>query len=847
MVFSSRRQHTLMPLHCRFWLVLVAEKPEHVLTSRIAHFILNRNLPPQAICAVTFTNKAANEMRERLTKLIGKDRTSQLKMGTFHSLCARFLRKYFKLVDIPENFTVCDAAESKKIVATSLKRFERDIKDRSLSLEPGAAASLISKAKSKGKSAEYCLAEAKSSQTGQGSSEGAPLPLEVIVAEVYLDYEATLKKNNALDFDDLLVYGVKLFSKHPSVASWCQHILVDEFQDTNVTQYDLMCSIAKLTGSVTIVGDPDQSIYGWRAAEVENLAKMRRDFPDTTQIFLEENYRSTGSILEASLAIVSQDEKRISKSLYTAHPDGICPILYQVSREQEEATFIAVEIKRLIAYMGGAFRWGDFAILLRFNALSRTIENALQREGIPCRILGGHRFFERLEVKDILAYLQLIDNPAFEPAFLRVLNVPGRGIGEKTLSEILQRAEKTQKTPLELLEGINDMRIPDNKPSIRKKVSAFIQVFKKLRLLAQNGMGPSDLINHLLDLIQYQDHLRKTQQDWETRWENVKELITFAKEVEEQNFRDSAAHTEQDELALDSNVSPLRQFLQTSMLSSAGDNDTEDSLDKVTISTCHSAKGLEWPVVMIPSRQYNTFPFIRSEDEDEERRLLYVACTRAKSLLYLTRSTTRTVAGDQKARSLSKFIGNVMEKRQKEDKLPLFIQHVPEIELEDRAILCKVLERPQPDEAEVERMIEGLAENPIQIRCLHPCVNLCSNIKFHASGFNLRESSTIQPSRPFGLFVRENQQQSDFTTEQFGRSTVLQPSGNSLTSSSKPIPTENPTLKLQLPQQNTAPPGIATGITPANGPPQGVKRRLGMGPRAVAGGYANKKFKPPTL
>ncbi|RXW21277.1 hypothetical protein EST38_g4588 [Candolleomyces aberdarensis] len=638
-----------------------------VLTSRIAHLILNCNMPAQAICAVTFTNKAANEMRERLTKLLGKDRTSQLKMGTFHSLCARFLRKYAKLVDIPENFTVCDAAESKKIIATLLKRFEKDIKDRSLSLEPGTVASMISKAKSKGKSAEYCLADAKSSLASQGSSEGAPLSLEVIVAEVYVDYEATLKKNNALDFDDLLVYGVKLFSKHSSVAYWCQHILVDEFQDTNVTQYDLMCSIAKMTRSVTIVGDPDQSIYGWRAAEVENLAKMRR-----------------------------------------AHPDGISPILYQVSREQGEATFIAVEIKRLIAYMGGVFKWGDFAILLRFNALSRTIESALQREGIPCRILGGHRFFERLEVKDVLAYLQLVDNPTFEPALLRVINVPGRGIGEKTLSEILQRAEKAQKNPLELLEGIHDTKIPDSKPSIRKKISSFIQVMKKLRLAAQNGMAPSDLIHQLLDLTQYQDHLRRTQQDWETRWENVKELITFAKEVEGQNSRDSAMHTEQDDLALDGNVSPLRQFLQTSMLSSAGDNDTEDSLDKVTISTCHSAKGLEWPVVMVPSVDSSTFPFIRSEDEDEERRLLYVACTRAKSLLYITRSTIRTVAGDLKARALSKFIENVMEKREKEKKMPLFIQHVPQIELEDRAIICKVLGRPEPDESEVDCMVESL-------------------------------------------------------------------------------------------------------------------------------------------
>ncbi|KAJ3545974.1 hypothetical protein NMY22_g2239 [Coprinellus aureogranulatus] len=664
-----------------------------VLTSRIAHLILNCHIPPMAICAVTFTNKAANEMRERLTKLLGKTRVSQLKMGTFHSLCARLLRKYAKLVDVPDNFTVCDASESKKIITAHLKVFEKDLKDHEHNLEAATVASIISTAKAKGLSAEDYLEEARSKSYYKGASgTKSPLTPDVVVGEVYVLYEASLRQNNALDFDDLLVFGVKLFSHHPVTVEWCRHILVDEFQDTNVTQYDLMRAIGSSARCITIVGDPDQS-----------------NFPETAQIFLEENYRSTGAILEASLEIVSQDSKRIAKSLYTAHPDGIAPILYQVSGEQEEAAFIAVEIKRLVAEMGGAFKWGDFAILLRFNALSRTIENALQKEGIPCRILGGHKFFERLEVKDVLAYLQILDNPAFIPALLRVINIPGRGIGEKTLADILQRAEKAQKPPLTLLEGIFDMRIPDSKPSIRKKIAPFVQTIRKLRQSAESGAGPSDLITELLDLVEYQDHLRKTQPDWETRWENVKELITFAKEVEEQNARDNAAIADaEDESSLNIEMSALRQFLQVSMLSSAGDNESEESnQEKVTITTCHSAKGLEWPVVIIPSVDATTYPFIRSEDEDEERRLLYVACTRAKALLYLTRATTRRVAGDTKARGLSKFVQTIMEKRMKENKLPLFIQHVPHLELEDRAILCKVLERPEPEEGDVELMVEA--------------------------------------------------------------------------------------------------------------------------------------------
>ncbi|TFK20286.1 P-loop containing nucleoside triphosphate hydrolase protein [Coprinopsis marcescibilis] len=678
-----------------------------VLTSRIAHLILNCHLPPMSICAVTFTNKVANETKERLMKLIGKEKTAQLKMGTFHSLCARFLRKYPKQANVPDNFTVCDAAESKKIIGKLLKAHEGVLKERGLSLEPAGCASIISKAKSRGQSAKDCLTEAKAASGYRDPT--TPPNLEVIVGLVYVGYEAELKRNNALDFDDLLIYGVKLFAGHKETVLWCRHILVDEFQDTNVTQYELMRAIG-VSRCVTVVGDPDQSIYGWRSADVKNLEKMRRDFPNTSQFFLEESYRSTGAILRASHSIVSQDSKRIDKALFTSHPDGITPVLYQVHTEQEESAFIALEIKRLVAGMGGAFCWGDFAILLRYNALSRNLESALQKERIPCRVLGGHRYFERLEVKDLLAYLQLIDNPMYEPSFTRVINVPGRGIGEKTLNDILGRAGKTGKPFLELLEGIHDMKLPDHKPSIRKKIAPFVKVIRVMRTHASEGMGPSDLIRKLVDLLEYKEHLKKTQQDWETRWENVNELITFAKEVEEQLQMDkehASLGLSPDDTNIDEDVSPLRQFLQVSMLTSEGDGQSEaDNKDKVTISTCHSAKGLEWPVVIIPSVDSTTYPFIRSEDEDEERRLLYVACTRAKSLLYLTRSSSRMVAGDVKQKQLSKFIAATLEKSHKESSGPLFIQHLPHLEGEDRAIICKVLERTVPECATIEAAVE---------------------------------------------------------------------------------------------------------------------------------------------
>ncbi|KAJ8483033.1 hypothetical protein ONZ45_g14752 [Pleurotus djamor] len=381
-----------------------------VLTSRIAHLILHHAIPSASICAVTFTNKAANEMKERLTKLLGAEQTRTLKLGTFHALCASFLRKYASLVGLSNNFSVCDADESKKIISRLLKPYKTFLDAKDITLKEGTVLSMISKHKYKGFTATEVLSELrtppsvvseKENITAQSKSKTRSTEIDHVVAEVYREYEKALRKSNSLDFDDLLLFGLELFKHHKKSLIWCKHVLVDEFQDTNSIQYELMKTIANSASEcLTVVGDPDQSIYGWRSADVTNLAKMRKDFAQTESVLLEENYRSTASILKASLAIVAQ-------------------------------AFIASEIKRLTAQMGGVLTWKDFAILLRFNALSRAIESALQRVGIPCRILGGHRFFERAEIKDLLAYLQLVDNPHFSPAFIRAINVPARGIGEK--------------------------------------------------------------------------------------------------------------------------------------------------------------------------------------------------------------------------------------------------------------------------------------------------------------------------------------------------------------------------------------------------------------------------------
>ncbi|KAH9838601.1 P-loop containing nucleoside triphosphate hydrolase protein [Rhodofomes roseus] len=422
-----------------------------VLTARIAHLIFHHHVAPQAICAVTFTNKAANEMRARLDILVGVHDTACIRMGTFHALCASFLRRHGRMVGLETNFTICDADESKKIVKALLGEHSKDLAAKRISLTEGTLMSMISKAKARGQTADELEAKYRRSRAS-GSRKRSRLPSDVnnednsddeqsqtmqdpnimaVLIDVYRVYERTLRSSNSLDFDDLLLFGVRLFKRNPAVGEWCQHVLVDEFQDTNTIQYELMRQIAAASRCVTIVGDPDQSIYGWRSAEIKNFINMQRDFPNTQQILLEQNYRSTASILGASMAIVSQDKKRVAKTLRAEHPAGPSPMLQLFLNEHQEAEFIASEIKKIVAATGGMLEWGDFVVLLRFNALSRLIESALQKEGIPNRILGGHKFFERLEVKDLLAYLQLIDNPHFAAAFTRVINVPARGIGEK--------------------------------------------------------------------------------------------------------------------------------------------------------------------------------------------------------------------------------------------------------------------------------------------------------------------------------------------------------------------------------------------------------------------------------
>ncbi|KAJ7896080.1 P-loop containing nucleoside triphosphate hydrolase protein [Mycena olivaceomarginata] len=713
---------------------LNAAQLQAVLTSRIAYLILHHLLPPSSICAVTFTNKAATEMRERLSKLIGKQRMAEVRMGTFHALCALYLRKFSRVVGIEPNFTVCDAEESKKIISGFLKHHKDFLSSKDINLKDGA-----------------------------------------------------------------------LFTEHPPATSWCRHVLVDELTRT-VTQYELLRAIAAPTkGCVTIVGDPDQSIYGWRSAEVGNLAKMRKDFVGTTQIFLEENYRSTGSILKASLAIVSQDKSRIPKTLLTSHPSGTTP-----------PTSSPVEIKRLVAFMGGVLRWGDFAILLRFSALSRAIESALQKEAIPSAVLGGHKFFERQEIKDILAYLQLVDNPSFMPALTRAINVPSRGIGEKSLEALISRAAKTKISPLEAIERIHDAVQPDIKPAVKHKVGSFVRT----------GASPPDLIQRLLQLIEYETHLKRTQPEWESRWENVQELVTFASDVEHDiNLSDpDAAESSPSD-------TPLRLFLQASMLSSEGDNQSEeDSKEKVTITTCHAAKGLEWPVVIIPAVEQGTFPFYRTDDVQERgtRRLLYVACTRAQSLLYLSHVSKRQVGGETKPKDISEFISAATKEHSN-----IFTARTSQFSTPERTVISRVLGRVDASEVEVARRVAEFRKTTRLTVSWHPALATPGNAPRTASfvaSSAMASTSLTPPQKAVSLhpMLLSNAARPS-SHVQPPPAQVLVPSRQKVGTTPAPA-----TATPGPPKLPVVPTAVSTG---------GVKRRLGMARGTM--GFPSKKFKPP--
>ncbi|PNS21950.1 ATP-dependent DNA helicase srs2 [Sphaceloma murrayae] len=594
------------------------------LTARVAHLIA-RGYHPSNILVCTFTVKAAREMRSRLVTQIGEEAAKRLVLGTFHSVSRRYLVSYGVHIGLERGFGIADAGDQRAMI-------KRIVKELGVGIEPGKAQGRISAAKARGRSVEMVRREGK---------KGA---LEEWV-EVYAGYEEGLRVAGLLDYDDLLLRCGQLLRKRPEVVGNVQAVLIDEFQDTNEVQFDLMALFAQKRRTITIVGDPDQSIYGWRNAEIENLNKMKRLYPDTVVIFLEENYRSSAGILRAAQTVIEQDKARPDKRLQATHGYGEVPTLRRLPTAEAEARWVVGEIKRTQGMGGGLLEHNDFAILLRSAQLSRHIETALGNAGVPYRMVGGTKFYDRVEIKVLLDYMRVIDRPEHNDALLRVLNVPARNVGEVTVKKLLDEAMNRSVPIWKLLvDCAQGNARPSTKLSAQaeKGLTDFVNVILSGR--KKTDATPAELLEFLLKRLEFEKFLnRKYPEDFDSRWANVDELkaqtADLTSAIEEGDFGDEPLPDVEDiEHATSDIESPLSVFLANIALSSATEQKDASGLPPqcITISTIHAAKGLEWPVVFIPACYDGSIPHSRAEDNDEERRLLYVGMTRAQGILYLS-------------------------------------------------------------------------------------------------------------------------------------------------------------------------------------------------------------------
>jgi len=603
-----------------------------IITERIAHLVGTENIAPRNILAVTFTNKAANEMKGRINGLIG-NLTRSLWIGTFHSVCLRILkREITNLEGFGRDFTIYDDGDQIKLIKQCMA--ELDISDRTLT--PRSIRSKIDGAKNKGLGPEDFKADA----------------YEETVSKVYDLYEKELRKANALDFSDLLHITVRLFNEKPDVLkryqTLFQYILVDEYQDTNPVQYKIVELLSKKHKNLFVVGDDNQSIYGWRGADITNILDFEKDFPDTRIIKLERNYRSTKTILEASNKLISNNKHRHEKDLWSENVQGD-PISYYLARnEKDEAKYVGAQIQLEAAKE--EFTYKSIAIFYRTNTQSRQIEEELLYRSIPYRIVGGIGFYQRAEVKDVLAYLRVIANSQDEMSLRRIINVPARGIGKGTIERLEKIAAKNGVLLFDAL-GLSarDNTIPKG---TAVKLERFYKLITGLISFSENN-GIGELIDRVLQKTGYLDILEKEPE----RRENVGELFNIAAEFEKEGSKED--NPERDE----SGTTELNEFLDR--VSLASDLDTyNDKTDQVALMTLHSAKGLEFPVTFIIGIEENLLPHfnsIREGEIEEERRLLYVGLTRAKEKIYLTSSSRRLVFGKEENPTPSRFLLEIPE------------------------------------------------------------------------------------------------------------------------------------------------------------------------------------------
>jgi DNA helicase-2/ATP-dependent DNA helicase PcrA len=599
-----------------------------VLTHRIAHLV-QQGTPPYRIMAVTFTNKAAREMRERVEKLLG-GALGGLTLGTFHAICARFLHREADHIDVTRDFVIYDDTDQLALVKQVMQRLKLDDKQ----YRPQALLAAISKAKNE-------LFPPEDYRPDSYFNE--------IVGRVYVEYQKLLRENNALDFDDLLMSVVMLFREHPDVLARYQqfydHVLVDEFQDTNTAQYALLKLLTATKRNLYVVGDPDQSIYRFRGADYRNVRRFQDDFPDALTVLLEQNYRSTQLILDAATAVIDKNTGRARKQLRAAteRQGGKKIQYYEAYNEEEEAQYVVETISLLT--LRDKLNPGDAAIMYRTNAQSRALEAAFIQANLPYRLVGGTRFYGRREVKDLLAFLRLVHNPADSVSLFRVINVPPRGLGAKTLESLQGAAAIAGQPPANLLlelaqrrrESVHASRFPGRAGSA---LADFGQLLGDW-LAGKESLSVVQLIDRILKDIDYQRYINDGTDEGEDRWQNVLELRGVA--------------AESPELTLGALLEEVALVADVDSLSEAGVGPT--------LLTLHSAKGLEFPVVFITGLDEGVLPHQRSlenpEEMAEERRLMYVGITRAKDRLFLTRAFRRAIYGNYDVCTPSRFLADI--------------------------------------------------------------------------------------------------------------------------------------------------------------------------------------------
>jgi DNA helicase-2/ATP-dependent DNA helicase PcrA len=601
-----------------------------VITYRIARLMSEDNVPPWRILAVTFTNKAAGEMKKRLEDLAGPVLANDLWVGTFHSISARLLRRYGDAVGLSSRFLIYDDADQKALLARIMKELGVDEKQ----LTPKLALGRIHKQKQNGTAP-------KDVELGPGFDE--------LLVELYERYERALKAADAVDFDDLILHVLRIVEDRSSPAGEelrrrYDYVLVDEFQDTNNVQYRLVRGLSEHTRNLCVVGDDDQSIYSWRGADIRNIRDFARDFPDATTVKLEQNYRSTGSIVKAASGVIAAAHEREPKRLWTAADAGDPVQLVGLGSERDEAEFVAETLKQRRA---AGIPAHELAVFYRINAQSRVLEEALRTHKLPYQIIGGMRFFERAEVKNLLAYLRLIDNPRSDADFVRIVNVPARGLGDKTLDRLLSVATARGTSAYDAILSCKDGAEFSGAP--KKRLWEFYTLIEELRREAP-GLYPSELAARVLNQTGYERALKEQDTaEGDARLENLAELIGSIKEYEAEAENAGKAPS-------------LQEYLERVAL--VADIDTVEGESNVLLMTVHSAKGLEFDTVLVTGMEEETFPYRgldseSNEEIEEERRLAYVAITRARRRLYITYASIRTIFGQTKYLAPSRFLADL--------------------------------------------------------------------------------------------------------------------------------------------------------------------------------------------